>query len=62
MFADTKWLVSCLYEIIDSLSGNKIQYLKEHLINNEMLSPYENYGLITAGVLLDIDKNFIFLL
>ena len=24
--------------------------------------PYENYGLITAGVLLDIDRNFVFLL
>ena len=25
-------------------------------------SPYENSGMITAGVLLNIDRNFIFLL
>ena len=25
-------------------------------------NPYKNYGLITAGVLLDIDRNFVFLL
>ena len=28
--------------------------------NNYSLFTYENYGMITAGVLLDIDRNYVF--